>query len=85
MKEGESPIGKWAAYFTQKDCCSGYGKIIDADEEAVLVDEYPGEIFHTKVCVSNVIIFDTLKEAQECFHKDDEKREEVFFKVSMNR
>jgi hypothetical protein len=74
----ESLIGKWAAYFLDGDCCSGFGEIVGISCIGLIeVDEYPGGTCKTGVLECDVEVFDTSQEAMERFHKDDEKRNDI--------
>jgi len=76
--DNESLIGKWAAYFLDGDCCSGFGKIVGISTMGFIeIDEYPGGLYKTGVLRGNLKDFDTSEEAMGRFHEDDEKRNEV--------
>lgn len=76
--DNKSLIGKWAAYFLDGDCCSGYGKIVGVNCIGFIeVEEHPGGSYKTGVPRCNIKDFDTCEEAASRFHADDEKRNEI--------
>ena len=86
MKKTVIAEQKWAAYYLDGDCCSGFGEIVGISILGLTeIDEYPGGFKKIAVEARNVRVFDTLGEAYGCFHKDDKKREEIFLMASMDR
>jgi hypothetical protein len=81
MDTVETLVGKYAAYYLDGNCCSGYGQIIGISYFGFIeIDEYPGGFKKTAVDIIGVKVFETMKEASDCYHEDDEKREELFRK-----
>lgn len=77
--DAESLVGKWAAYYLDGDCCSGYGQIVGIGYFGFIeIDEYPGGYKITAVNPSDAKIFGTREEAYKCYSQDDEKRAELF-------